>query len=687
MSDSSELETGSGARNGAGSNGGDSLSPAAPSAEPHPPAAAGPDQQPLRRAGGMDPALEEAPAPFLERRMPHSPFPAIEDYAFLSDCHTGALVARDGTVEWLCPPRFDSPSVFAAILDRAAGGWRFGPASMGEPVGRRYEPGTNIVETTWMTPTGWLIVRDALVIGRWRERAAGASTAHTRPPSDFDGHHVFVRTARCIHGTVQIEMICEPAFDYGRNPARWSRPDGSHAVADASDGETTMRLHSDVRMGIEGACARSRHRLNAGDGCFFALSWSSRLDGPTTFDEATEALDVTSEFWRTWLASGTFPDHRWREHLQRSALVLKGLTYAPTGAMVAAPTTSLPESPGGERNWDYRYTWMRDATFTLQGLHSLGLDWEADDFIQFVGDVERSKDGSLQIMYGIDGEAKVPERELDHLTGYEGAKPVRVGNDAYGQRQNDVYGAVLDSIYLHQKEYGHNSPRLWPVIEEQATCAMALWREPDQGIWECRGEPHHYVTSKVMCWVALDRAVRLAARRGFNDVADRWRATANEIHDDVLANGLDERGVFTQHYDTTALDASSLLIPLVRFLPQGDARVHDTVLAIADELTENGLVLRYRTVETDDGLDGTEGTFLICSFWLVSALIDVGERRRGRELCERLLKSVSPLGLYAEELDAATGRQLGNFPQAFTHLALINALSHAIRDEQAMPVL
>ena len=639
------------------------------------------------RAGGMDPDKLADPTPFLERRMPSSPFPSIADYAFLSDCHTGALVAPDGTIEWLCPPRFDSPSVFAAVLDRSAGGWRFGPSNMGKPVGRRYEPGTNIVETTWMTPTGWMIVRDALIVDRWRSRESTKPSAHTRPPSDYDAHHVLVRTARCVHGSVQIEQLCEPVFGYGRRPGNWSRPGPEHGIADATDGETTLRLHSDVNLGIEGGTARARHRLDAGDGCFFALSWSSRLDGPASFEEAEGQLDTTSRFWRTWLASGDFPDHRWREHLQRSALVLKGLTYMPTGAMVAALTTSLPETPGGERNWDYRYTWMRDATFTLQGLHALGLNWEADDFIQFVADVERGENGGLQIMYGIGGERELPEETLEHLTGYQGAQPVRIGNGAHDQRQNDVYGAVLDSIYLHQKEYGHNSSRMWPVIEDQARCAAEGWRKPDQGIWETRGEPRDYVASKVMCWVALDRAARLAARRGYEGLADEWRLIANEIHEDVLANGVDDRGVFTQHYDTDALDASNLLIPLVRFLPQGDERVRNTVLAIEEELTENGLVLRYRTDQTDDGLHGEEGTFLICSFWLVSALLEIGERRRGRELCERLLKDSSALGLYAEELDAASGRHLGNFPQAFTHLALINAVTHVIRDERAMPSL
>jgi GH15 family glucan-1,4-alpha-glucosidase len=324
---------------------------------------------------------------------------------------------------------------------------------------------------------------------------------------------------------------------------------------------------------------------------------------------------------------------------------------------VAAPTTSLPETPGGERNWDYRFTWMRDATLTLWGLSSLGLSWEADDFIQYVADLQRNSDGSLQIMYGVGGERELTEQRLDHLTGYEGAQPVRIGNDAYSQRQNDVYGAVLDSLYLHTKKYGHSPQRLWPVIEAQAERAAAVWREPDQGIWEARGEPRHYVSSKLMCWVALDRAARLAARRGRATLADRWRAVANEIHADICDRGVDGRGV------------------------------RATVLAIEKELTEQGLVLRYRPDQTDDGLAGAhEGAFLICSFWMVSGLLEIGERRRGRALCERLLALASPLDLYAEELDPLSGRHLGNFPQAFTHLALINAVLHVIRDEDSAPL-
>jgi GH15 family glucan-1,4-alpha-glucosidase len=644
----------------------------------------------LRRAGAMDPwdrPRSTTATPFDDRVARSSPFPPIADYAFLSDCHTAALVAPDGTVEWLCPPRFDSPSVFAAILDRGAGGFRLGPTGMGVPAGRRYEPGTNVLETTWQTATGWALVREALILGDWREREMGSATAHTRPPADHDAYHVLVRTIECFHGSLQIELLCEPMFDYGRGPGIWTAVAGDPHAFDAEGAGVRLRLHSDLRLGIEGGSARARHRLEKGERRFCALSWSRLLDGPRTFEEAQASLTVTADYWRNWLDTARFPDHRWRAVLQRSALVLKGLTYAPTGAIVAAPTTSLPESPGGERNWDYRFTWMRDATLTLWGLSALGLSWEADDFIQYVADLERNPDGSLQIMYGIGGERMLAEQTLDHLTGYEGARPVRVGNDAFAQRQNDVYGAVLDSLYLHTKQYGHNSQRLWPVIEAQAERAAAVWREADQGIWEARGEPCHYVSSKLMCWVALDRGARLAARRGRDALADSWREVANEIHADICDRGVDGRGVFVQHYDTVALDASALLIPLVRFLPGDDRRVRATVLAIDDELTEQGLVLRYRTEQTDDGLAGVhEGSFLMCSFWLVSGLLEIGERRRGRALCERLLALASPLDLFAEELDPQSGRHLGNFPQAFTHLALINAVLHVIRDEESAPL-
>jgi GH15 family glucan-1,4-alpha-glucosidase len=353
----------------------------------------------------------------------------------------------------------------------------------------------------------------------------------------------------------------------------------------------------------------------------------------------------------------------------------------PTGATVAALTTGLPETPGGERNWDYRYSWMRDSTFTIQALHWLNLDWEADEFMQFVGDLVPNDDGGMQIMYGIDGRRDLKESTLDHLTGYNGARPVRIGNGAFDQRQNDVFGAVLDAILLHSRRSQRLPRRLWPLVQAQAACASKVWPEPDQGIWEARGKPQHYVSSKVMCWVAMDRAAKLAEMRGDDDLRRAWRATAEDIRADILEHGVSTRGVLRQHYATDALDASTLLAPIFGFLPGSDDRAHASVLAIADELTENGFVLRYRTDETDDGLSGKEGTFLICSYWLVSALSIVGEPVRARNLFERLQRIASPLGLYAEEFDVETGFHLGNFPQAFSHLALIEAAGRIIMAE------
>jgi GH15 family glucan-1,4-alpha-glucosidase len=610
-----------------------------------------------------------------------SGFTPIADYGFLSDCHTGALVGPDGAVDWLCAPRFDSPSVFSALLDRSAGHFRVGPYGAYVPLGRRYEPGTNVLESTWMTRSGWLVVRDALAIGPWRDSVEDEPDRR-RPPTDHEAEEVLVRTMECVQGTVEVEVVCEPLFDYGRRKAEWSKLEGEPGVADATDADLTLRFSTDLRLGVEGPRLRARHSLQEGERRFCALSWAGDLGGPRTTEEATDALTQTTHYWRTWLAAGEFPDHPWAIHLQRSALTLKGLTYAPTGALLAALTTSLPETPGGERNWDYRFTWMRDATFTLYALHALGMDWEADDFLQFVSELECNPDGSLQIMYGIGGERDLTETTLDHLRGYEHSRPVRIGNGAYSQRQNDVFGAVIDSVYLHTKRRNHMPERLWPVVEAQVERAAEVWPHPDQGIWEARGEPKHYVSSKLMCWVALDRGARLAEVYGDPELAQRWQATADEIRADILDRGVSERGVFRQHYDADSLDASTLLIPIVRFLPSDDPRLRATVLAIADELTEHGLVLRYRVDETDDGLSGKEGTFAICSFWLVSALSEIGEPERARRLCDRLLSLSSPLQLYAEEIEADTGRHLGNFPQAFTHLALINAVQHVIADDQ-----
>ena len=608
-----------------------------------------------------------------------SPFPAIDAYAFISNCHTGALIAPDGAIDWLCVPAFDSQSVFGSLLDREAGFFRFGPFNISHPAARTHEPGTNVLVTTWKTPAGWVVVRDALTMGPGDRD--DLVTPHTRPPADDDAEHMLVRTVECIDGRVDIELVCEPAFDYGRTPAEWTVVDGGHRVADASSDGLTLRLQSDLALGLEGNRVRARHTLEAGDKAYCALSWAHDLAAPADVDDANARIERTIQFWRAWIGRARIPDHRWRDPIQRSALTIKGLTYMPTGATVAALTTSLPETPGGARNWDYRYTWMRDTTFTLQALHFLTLDSEADEFMEFIADIEATEDGSLQIMYGIDGRRDLTESTRDDLSGYAGARPVRIGNGAFDQRQNDVFGAVLDSILLHTRHSNRLPRRLWPIVESQAECATKVWREPDQGIWEARGAPQHYVSSKLMCWVALDRAASLAEIRGDAQRAEQWRATAEEIRDDILTNGTTDQGVLRQHYATDALDASVLLAAIFGFLPPDDDRLRATVNAIATDLTENGFVLRYRTDETDTGFSGKEGTFLICSFWLVSALAVIGQLQDARDLMERLLRIASPLGLYAEEYDVDTGRHLGNFPQAFSHLALIEAAARIMVPE------
>jgi alpha,alpha-trehalase len=612
-----------------------------------------------------------------------SPFPPIAEYAFLSDCETCALVAPSGAVEWMCLPRFDGPSVFGAMLDRDAGTFRIGPADTMVPASRRYLPGTMVLETTWGTRLGWLIVRDVLLVGAWHDTEERSGT-HRRAPTDYDADHVLLRTIRCVNGSVEVVLECDPIFDYGRKYAEWEYTGEGYteAVASAEGWPTKLTLNTDLRLGFEGSRARARTTMRDGDYRFVSLAFSEHA-GPRSYEEAYERLVQTADFWHEWLSHGIFPDHPWRTYLQRSALTLKGLSYAPTGAMIAAATTSLPESPGGERNWDYRYSWVRDSTFMLWGLHTLGFDWEANDYFYFMQDVANESE-DLQVMYGVQGERELEEETLELLSGYDGAKPVRIGNGAFNQNQHDVWGVMLDSIFLHTKSRDHLPERRWPLIRRLVQNAIDHWREPDRGIWEVRGDPKHFVSSKVMCWVACDRGARLARVRGAEDVVEEWQEVADEIRADVLEHGVRDDGVFRQHYETDALDASCLLIPLVRFLPPADERVRNTVLAVCKDLTNEGLVLRYRVEETDDGFGDEEGTFTICSFWLVSALSEIGESKMARDLCEKLLGYASPLHLYAEEIDPRSGRHFGNFPQAFTHLALINAVMHVIRADEEL---
>jgi len=620
-------------------------------------------------------------SPGVDGPLEYSHFPPIEDYAFLSDCDTTALVAPDGGVEWLCLPRIDSPSVFGSLLDRDAGRFRVAPSGVSVPAARRYIPGTLVTETSWWATGGWVVVTDALLMGPWHHETRRSPTHH-RAPTDYEASHVLLREIRCVNGKVQVNMECSPVFDYGRTPVEWAYADGGYheAVAQAEGIDLQLRLTTDLNLGFEGTSATARTLLKEGDRRFVALSWSDHTP-PRTLAEASEGLRWTCHHWQHWLDRGWFPDHRWRGHLQRSALTLKGLSFASTGAIVAAATTSLPETPGGERNWDYRYTWIRDTVATLWALNTLQLDWEANDFFNFIADVADVEGGNLQVMYGVGGERILTETTLDHLSGYEGARPVRIGNGAYNQRQHDVWGAIVSAIDLHTGAH-RVEDRLWRIVQTQVECALKHWREPDQGIWEVRSGAQHFTSSKVACWMAADAGARIADRRGETAVAAAWRAVAEEMRDDVLANAVDERGVFTQHYQTKALDASVLLIPLVGFLPGSDERVRNTVHAILDELTEDEMVLRYRVEDTEDGLSGEEGTFTICSFWLVSALVAIGELPSARALCGKLLGAASELQLYAEEIDPRSGRHLGNFPQAFTHLALINAVAAVIEGER-----
>jgi GH15 family glucan-1,4-alpha-glucosidase len=616
-------------------------------------------------------------------------FPPIAEYSFLSDCEANGLVGPDGCVEWLCLPRPDSPSVFGALLDRAAGFFSFSPSNVEVPHQRRYLPGTNVLETSWHTPTGWLTVIDMLVVGP-SERDHRASR-YRRVPGDSCARGTLLRIARCESGRVEVVVNCLPLFDYGRVEGEWTYTGEGYDRLSVTSGDLTLELRSSLRLGMGGARAYGRTLLTDGDSAFVALSWGGHA--PATQEEAEQQMHDTERYWRDWLAVADVPDHRWRPYIERSTLALKGLSYAPTGAILAAATTSLPETPGGERNWDYRYTWIRDSAFMLRALHSLGFDWEAFEYFAFMFDAVRGDgekpitpdDFEIQIMYGIGGERELTEQTLDHLSGYRNSRPVRIGNGAFDQHQHDVWGMLLDSVATHIRNGGQIAPALWAAICFLVDRAIERFPEPDQGIWEIRGEPKHFVASKVMCWVAVDRGLQLAKQRGDNDLTAKWQEAADQMKTEVLDKGIGD-GIFRQHYDTTDLDASLLLIPIMGFLPADDERVKATVLAIAEHLTKDDLVLRYRVDTTDDGLSGEEGTFTICSFWLVSALAMIGEVHRGRALFEKLLSFAGPLLLYAEEIDTSTGQHLGNFPQAFTHLALIDAARRLIAAEQGTEI-
>jgi GH15 family glucan-1,4-alpha-glucosidase len=574
----------------------------------------------------------------------------IEDYAMVGDLQTVALVGSDGSVDWLCFPRFDSPACFAALLGNDSNGrWRLAPTSGGRCTRQRYRGHTLVLETEWETPTGAVRVIDCM------------------PPRGVAPD--LVRVVEGVRGKVSLTSQLRIRFDYG-HVAPWVTIEGRevHAIA----GPEALWLRASAPHEEVGGEILSRFTLSEGERVSFVLTWSHSYGERPVAIDGLQAVDDTERYWLDW-AGGIGYDGPFQDAVYRSLLTLKGLTYEPSGGIVAAATTSLPETLGGSRNWDYRYCWLRDSTFTLVALVGAGLHEEARAWQQWVLRAVAGDPADLQIMYGIDGTRRLPEYELPWLPGYEGASPVRIGNDAAGQVQGDVPGEVLAAAHVGRTAGIVPMERSWQLQRWLAGRLQEAWKKPDNGIWESRGERQHFVYSKVMCWVAFDSLVKGVERVGLDGPVERWRAVRDEIHSDVLEKGYDAaRGTFTQAYGSRALDACALLIPRVGFLPYDDERVISTVETIRNELTEDGLVLRYRTDQSDDGLAGREGSFLICSFWMVYALLGIGRHREAEDLFDRLLALRNDVGLLSEEYDTRAQRLVGNFPQAFTHLALVN---------------
>jgi GH15 family glucan-1,4-alpha-glucosidase len=598
------------------------------------------------------------------------PYQPIESYGVIGDMHTVALVGMNGSIDWLCFPQFDSPSVFAAILDDRKGG-HFSITPVGEGIrGKQfYWPETNVLITRFLSPDGVGEITDFMPTG---------------VPVRGHGHHQLIRRVNIVRGAMTFRMECHPAFNYARDP---------HETLTSADGASfhspglSLGLATSVPLHRDGAGVRAEFTLQEGQTTIFVLQDIAPGvgSGPSFSEaEAAELFRQTVEYWRRWIAKCTYTG-RWREMVHRSALALKLLTYEPTGAIVAAPTSSLPGKIGGERNWDYRYTWIRDAAFTLYALLRIGFTNEAANFMHWLEARchELEPDGSLHLMYGIDGRHTLTEEALDHLEGYRGSRPVRIGNAAYNQLQLDIYGELMDSVYLYNKYGGPISYELWTHLRRLTNWVCDNWRREDHGIWEVRGALQHFVYSKVMCWVALDRALRLADKRSFPADRNRWLKARDEIYEEIMARGWSQkRQAFVQYYGGEALDAANLIMPLVFFMSPTDPRMLDTLDAINQSpnrsgLVSNGLVYRYNVTKVDDGIEGDEGTFNICTFWLVEALTRAGREDRGRLdearlLFEQMLGYANHLGLYAEQT-GPTGEALGNFPQAFTHLALISA--------------
>ena len=590
----------------------------------------------------------------------------IADHALLSDRHSAALVTTEGSVDWLCFPRFDSASVFGALLDKDAGHWSIGPS--GEfTVTRSYVEASMVLRTVFDTAEGTLELLDAMDLGT-------SSDPHRLGEN---APHALLRGLQCTRGRVTVEISFTPRPEYGLVvPVMTLIEGGARAVG----GPDRFTLTSPIVMECADGTGRARFEMAAGQHVYFALrstSLGQPLAQPALQGEIATALEATIEQWRAWSKLHQRYDGPWRDLVLHSGRVLQALSYQPTGAIVAAATTSLPEQIGGTRNWDYRYSWVRDASFTMKALWVAACPDEADQFFGFItaAAAHAHPDRPLQIMFGIGGEHDLSERELTHLTGWRDSSPVRVGNGAWSQPQLDVYGEMLDAAYRLRDELGELEPAIRTFLAGLADAAAAQWEQTDHGIWEVRGEPQHFLYSKLMCWLALDRAVAMADQLHASERADGWAAEADRIRAVILDRGYnDEVGAFTQTLDGTELDASSLMVSLVGFLPGDDARVQSTVDAIAAGLTDDrGLVYRYRVCAGVDGLDGDEGTFLLCTFWLARALAMAGRTGEAREVFGRAVGCVNDLGLLAEEIDSATGEHLGNTPQAFSHVGLINA--------------
>ncbi len=608
----------------------------------------------INHSASSDPRAREASQP-------------IANYGLLADCNSAALVDRDGSIDWLCLPRYDSDAIFARLLDPDAGHWWIRPAGSYTAT-RRYLPGTLVMETVFTTETGQVRLTDAMAL-------AEGQRGHEL---GYDAPHELLRSVEGVSGEVELRLELAPRPQYGLVKPLIRIEDGGARTFGAG----RISVRSAAPLEVEDSTMRAAFVVAEGERAGFSVRWASAEDRnpsePTAPAAVAARVADTVQGWRSWEAEHDIYDGPHRELVRMSSRVLKGLSYRPTGAIVAAPTTSLPETVGGERNWDYRFSWIRDSSLTIEALYIGTCSDEAQEFVSFMTSAAggHAGEGSLQIMYGIGGEHDLSERELPHLRGWRESRPVRVGNGAWDQVQLDVYGELLNSLWLYREKLGDLHPEIQAFVVDLADTAARRWQETDSGMWEMRGEPRHHLSSKVLCWTALDRAVKLAPQLGDYAKVEEWEGVREEIRAAVRERGWSEKKqAFAQSFDSDELDAAQLLMPILGFLPATDERMRSTIEAIASELTEDGLVLRYRNDEglNADGLTGEEGTFVICSFWLVSCLAKAGELERAEALFDQLAGYANDLGLLAEEIDTANGEQLGNFPQAFSHIGLITA--------------